>query len=486
MLAAEVLVEAAQRLSGSLDDLLDREVLARARVQQLHGGVEEALDPALGAEPGGVERTRHCEVTPTRRVRLGVLDRQFVLHNRRAYPMLGRDTRSLLGDTMQFIGQELASAAPLAGPGTVRSEDVGPDTSTPTGPARRPLPWGRRRPIRRPARSACPCWRRRCRARGAGATPRPGTRRSPASSTATAERVRLLGQRLEVELVEIEPWRRRDAGRRRRRTPGARPWCSTVAWRTVRARSRVTSRRTARDRRRRREGVGIRTRSSLRMRPRSGPVSPWTSDNRPRRHALSCADAEGGSPGRSSGNSVTARDSSIVCVASRVLPSCSEYSLNVTAASSWRSRSVGVLRRHEVERALEDVGVVRGRPVVVREVPARLPDQEHEVGEEDERVDAPGLVAGRVQRGGSCVEALDVGPVPGTEEPAVEHPLDRLDHVEVLGWGHAAPRRHHAVRTLDARRPAPRTRRPTACGTPRRWPASRAGSVRGRTRRRRR
>ena len=43
-----------------------------------------------------------------------------------------------------------------------------------------------------------------------------------------------------------------------------------------------------------------------------------------------------------SGNCVTARDSSIVCVASSVLQSWSPNSLNVTAASSWRIRSRAV------------------------------------------------------------------------------------------------------------------------------------------------
>src|SRR5439155_24392969 len=41
-----------------------------------------------------------------------------------------------------------------------------------------------------------------------------------------------------------------------------------------------------------------------------------------------------------SGNSLIARDSSMVCVASSVLLSCSAYSLNVTAASSWLIRSL--------------------------------------------------------------------------------------------------------------------------------------------------
>ena len=52
VLAPEVLVEAAQRLAGALDDLLHGEVLARAGVHQLNGGVEEALDAALGPDAG--------------------------------------------------------------------------------------------------------------------------------------------------------------------------------------------------------------------------------------------------------------------------------------------------------------------------------------------------------------------------------------------------------------------------------------------------
>ena len=59
----------------------------------------------------------------------------------------------------------------------------------------------------------------------------------------------------------------------------------------------------------------------------------------------------------------------------------------------------GILRRCEVARALEDVCVVRRRPVVVRDDPVRFPDEHHEVGEEQKRVEAPRLVPRRVQRG---------------------------------------------------------------------------------------
>ena len=105
-------------------------------------------------------------------------------------------------------------------------------------------------------------------------------------------------------------------------------------------------------------------------------------------------------------------------------------------------------RRYEVARALEDVGVVGRRPVVVREHPIRFPDQHHEVGEEEERVQSPGRVTSGVQPRGQLVEA-DVRRVPRPEEPAVQDPFDGLHHVEVLGGRHAAPRRDHAVRSVD-------------------------------------
>ena len=66
MLAGEVLVEAAQRLPGAIDHLLDGELLAGLGLgQQLEAGIEEALDPSLAAQPGRVERAGHGEVTPS-------------------------------------------------------------------------------------------------------------------------------------------------------------------------------------------------------------------------------------------------------------------------------------------------------------------------------------------------------------------------------------------------------------------------------------
>ena len=63
VLAAEVLVEAAQRLAGALDDLLDGEFLARTGVQELDGGVEKALDPGSRLECGP---SRATEPPPAR------------------------------------------------------------------------------------------------------------------------------------------------------------------------------------------------------------------------------------------------------------------------------------------------------------------------------------------------------------------------------------------------------------------------------------
>ena len=49
VLAVEVLVEPAHRLLGAVDDLLDRELGRPLFVHQRERGVEEALDPLLGA-----------------------------------------------------------------------------------------------------------------------------------------------------------------------------------------------------------------------------------------------------------------------------------------------------------------------------------------------------------------------------------------------------------------------------------------------------
>src|SRR5207244_9468610 len=64
VLAVEVLVEAAQRLLRTVDDLLDRELGRAALVDQLEGGIEEALNALLRARPSGAQALRDGPMTP--------------------------------------------------------------------------------------------------------------------------------------------------------------------------------------------------------------------------------------------------------------------------------------------------------------------------------------------------------------------------------------------------------------------------------------
>ena len=171
-----------------------------------------------------------------------------------------------------------------------------------------------------------------------------------------------------------------------------------------------------------------------------------------------------------------------IWVASSVLASWSANSLNVTAVISWAIRSRAVVRGQEVDVALEHVRVVRRRPVVVREVPALAPDQDHEVREQLERVEAPRVAAPGVHARRHLAE---VGLVPRAEQAAAGDDLHRLDQLVVhLPEAHAR-RAHEPVRALD---PVVRrleagllaSGRVAAPAT-----ASRAGRVRGRTPRRR-
>src|SRR5262249_56356076 len=82
-------------------------------------------------------------------------------------------------------------------------------------------------------------------------------------------------------------------------------------------------------------------------------------------------------------------------------------------------------RRDEVQAALEQVPVDRGGPVVVGQVPSRRPDQQLEVGEEEERVHAPGLVPGRVDAGRQRVQAVDGGRVPRAQQAGAQPPPRR-------------------------------------------------------------
>ena len=85
MLAAEVLIEAAERLARAVHHLLDGEVLARTGIEELGGGVEKALYPGFGPEPGGIERPRHRLLPPTETLGLHLVGRHLVLcHWRKA------------------------------------------------------------------------------------------------------------------------------------------------------------------------------------------------------------------------------------------------------------------------------------------------------------------------------------------------------------------------------------------------------------------
>src|SRR5215469_1347842 len=64
--------------------------------------------------------------------------------------------------------------------------------------------------------------------------------------------------------------------------------------------------------------------------------------------------------------------------------------VSILEAELFESESCGllrkafprVLRRSEIERSLEQVAVGRQRPVMIGQIPARLPNQDREVGEE--------------------------------------------------------------------------------------------------------
>ena len=102
VLAAEVLVEEAQRLTGALDHLVHGEVAPRlALVHQLEGGVEEPLQAVLRPGPGREQRPRHGLLTPAQRLLPadGLLDVEVTFgHRRRVYlrwrkrRIPGRDT----------------------------------------------------------------------------------------------------------------------------------------------------------------------------------------------------------------------------------------------------------------------------------------------------------------------------------------------------------------------------------------------------------
>ncbi len=265
MLPAEVLVEAAQRLAGALDHLLDGEVLARALVEELDGGVEEALHPALRPEAGRVQRA----APPPGRAGSAHRVRSLQLANRsrspwRAYLNL-RDRADLIATVLSWssgknwISERRCHCSP---PGRLRAGGWPAQ-----GPAGVPS-------FGSDGRLDDHVQARRSAVGDAGLAPHLDRERCVHQRVAEPEQAGgVVGQRVEVEAGRGRPWRRRAAGRRRRRTTGARPWCSTAAWRSARSRSR--SDQALNGSRSENSGgkVGIGDRAPLRTRPRCGPAS---------------------------------------------------------------------------------------------------------------------------------------------------------------------------------------------------------------------
>src|SRR5262249_23865326 len=197
---------------------------------------------------------------------------------------------------------------------------------------------------------------------------------------------------------------RPSAGTRRRRRTGAPPSCSRSAWRTGPARSVPPSRRTARGRRTAPAGC-----SALRG------ILPSSCAGRRRRPArlelvhiavrslvemaqqdLLVVEREGADGRARLEHALGGFER--VAVLERV---CLERDAGKLLCQAFAT----VLRRREVARPFEDVCVVGRRPVVVRDHPVLFPNEQHEVREEEERVEAPRPMAGWVERGGKLVEA---------------------------------------------------------------------------------
>src|SRR5262249_7077267 len=159
-------------------------------------------------------------------------------------------------------------------------------------------------------------------------------------------------------------------------------WCSPDASRSARARSRGTSRwRTAR---------GLRTRGAA-ARPCRSPLparAPVLVDPvvhhlvQVSTHELLIAQRERGDDTRLEPH---LRRLEGAAVLQGVL-------LDRGDAELLREAFAHAARRGEVGVRLEDESIVRGRPVVVRQVPTRLPEDDREVREDLERIQPPTLL----------------------------------------------------------------------------------------------
>src|SRR5262245_16678750 len=105
-----------------------------------------------------------------------------------------------------------------------------------------------------------------------------------------------------------------------------------------------------------------------------------------------------------------------------------------------------VSRGHEVEITFEDVRVVRRGPVTVRDVPAALVDQDLEVREDLEVIDAPAGDPGGVDAREPLAE---VRRVPRSRGPAASEGLAGVEMLAGPGVLVRAARAHHAVRPVE-------------------------------------
>ena len=106
----------------------------------------------------------------------------------------------------------------------------------------------------------------------------------------------------------------------------------------------------------------------------------------------------------------------------------------------------GGTRRREVDVALEDVGVVRRRPVVIGQIPALPPEQDDEVGEQLKRIQTPRTAFGGVEADRHLAE---VGTVPWPEKPALADVFDRFAHRGIHLPRPDTRGAHQAVRPVD-------------------------------------
>ncbi len=142
-------------------------------------------------------------------------------------------------------------------------------------------------------------------------------------------------------------------------------------------------------------------------------------------------------------------------MASSVLPSCERVLLDRDRGHLVRDALARVLRRHEVEGALERVPLMGRRPVVIGEVPALAPDQDHEVRPDLERVEPPRIALRGVDAGG---QRADVGRVPRSEQAAAGGVLHRLAHLRPAGSTAGCPRSRPRRAVRRSRSAARRTR----------------------------